>query len=220
LLNANGYPNLKPQVVAPGVQIRSAFNSSDESYNWLTGTSMSAPHVTGLVALMWGAASCLIGDYPATESIIETTATPVPYDDGTGVGIHAPNYATGWGEIDALSAVQAAVEYCGADFSVDAGPEVHHICAPGDVFLDVNVAQISDFVGAVTLGLGAHPDQLSFNYDLNPLTPPGSTVLTLRYTANLPAGSYEIEVSGTSGDLLPICPQVVTKLRSVVHPVI
>jgi len=201
LLNANGYPNLKPQVVAPGVQIRSAFNSSDASYNWLTGTSMSAPHVTGLVALMWSAASCLIGEVAATETIIETTANPVPYDDGTGAGKHSPNYATGWGEIDALRAVQAALEYCGADFSIDAGPEVHHICAPGDVLLDVNVDQISNFVGAVTLGLGAHPDQLSFSYDVNPLTPPGSTALTLSNTANVPAGSYEIEVSGTSGDL-------------------
>ena len=201
LLNPNGNPNLKPQVVAPGVHIRSASNGSNADYDLLTGTSMSAPHVSGVIALMWGSASCLIGNYPATETILETTANPVPYDDGTGGGIHTPNYAAGWGEVDALRAVQAAVDYCGADFAIDAGPEIHHICTPADISVDVNVAQISGFVGDVTLGIGAHPDNLTFSYDLNPLIPPGSSVLTLSNTANVPAGSYEIEVSGTSGDL-------------------
>ena len=74
---------------------------------------MSAPHVTGLIALMWQAAPCLIGDYATTETIIENTAIPVPYDDGNGGGAHVPNYAAGWGEINALAAVQAAISECG-----------------------------------------------------------------------------------------------------------
>lgn len=201
LLNANGYPNLKPQIVAPGVQIRSAFNGGDADYGSMTGTSMSAPHVTGLVALMWDAASCLIGEYAATETIIEITANPVPFDDGTGNGLHSPNYATGWGEIDALRAVQAAIDYCGADFRVDAAPEVHHICAPGDVLLDVNIGQISGFTGEVNLGLGTRPQALSFNYSVNPVSAPGSSVLTLSNTANVSAGSYQIAATGTSNNI-------------------
>jgi len=109
-----GWENLKPQVLAPGVNIRSSTPGSDSEYQggW-NGTSMSAPHVTGLIALMWSAAPCLIGDYATTETIIEDTATPIPYDDGTGGGAHVPNQATGWGEINALAAVQAAVASCG-----------------------------------------------------------------------------------------------------------
>jgi len=109
-----GWADLKPQVLAPGVNIRSSVNSGDSAYQggW-SGTSMSAPHVTGLVALMWSAAPCLIGDYAATETIIEDTATPIPYDDGTGGGAHVPNYAAGWGEINALAAVEAAAAACG-----------------------------------------------------------------------------------------------------------
>lgn len=75
---------------------------------------MSAPHVTGLVALMWRAAPCLVGNYAAPETIIEETATPIPYDDGTGGGTRVPNYATGWGEINALAAVSDASAYCGS----------------------------------------------------------------------------------------------------------
>ncbi|MEJ5308968.1 MAG: carboxypeptidase regulatory-like domain-containing protein [Anaerolineae bacterium] len=109
-----GWEDLKPQVLAPGVNIRSSVNTGDTAYQggW-SGTSMSAPHVTGLIALMWQAAPCLVGDYATTENIIENTATPIPYDDGTGGGAHVPNYATGWGEINALAAVLAAADECG-----------------------------------------------------------------------------------------------------------
>ena len=118
-VNPRGYAHLKPQVVAPGVDIRSSVPTSDTSYEdgW-TGTSMSAPHVTGLIALMWSAAPHLIGNYAVTETLLEETATPIPYASaGTpppGPG-NVPNYATGWGEINAPAAVQAAmalVAYC------------------------------------------------------------------------------------------------------------
>ncbi|MBN1370724.1 MAG: S8 family serine peptidase [Anaerolineaceae bacterium] len=54
----NGDPNvLKPDITAPGVNILSAFSeallgNSDPAFAFLNGTSMSAPHVTGAVALM------------------------------------------------------------------------------------------------------------------------------------------------------------------------
>jgi subtilisin family serine protease len=107
---------LKPQVIAPGVFIRSSVNDSDSSYSFYTGTSMSAPHVTGLIALMVQAAPCLAGDYATVETILEETAVPVPYASG---GSPAPpagnaiNYATGHGEIDALAAVNMALSMCG-----------------------------------------------------------------------------------------------------------
>ena len=101
---------LKPQVLAPGVSIRSSVPTSDTSYEdgW-TGTSMSAPHVTGLVALIWQAAPCLVGEYAATETIIESTAVDLVYNDGSALTpTDFPNFATGWGEIDALAAVNMA----------------------------------------------------------------------------------------------------------------
>jgi subtilisin family serine protease len=81
-INPRGYPYLKPQVLAPGVSIRSAYKGTATTYAYMTGTSMSAPHVSGLIALMWDAAPCLIGDYATTETIIEQTATAIPYDSG------------------------------------------------------------------------------------------------------------------------------------------
>jgi len=117
-LNGGSYPKMKPQVVAPGVYIRSAVGDAygDSGYGFWDGTSMAAPHVTGLIALMWDAASCLVGDYVNTETILQDSTVPIYYDDGMGEGARWPNYATGWGEIDAEAAVFAAIAYCGDSF--------------------------------------------------------------------------------------------------------
>lgn len=114
-LNPADYPWIKPQVVAPGVGIRSAVASGDGDYGYWGGTSMSAPHVSGLVALMWEAGTCLVGDYATTETLIQESAVPIPYETGNGdegPG-NVPNHATGWGEIDALAAVRKAQQFCG-----------------------------------------------------------------------------------------------------------
>jgi subtilisin family serine protease/bacillopeptidase F (M6 metalloprotease family) len=114
-INPSGYPNLKPQVLAPGVDVRSSTADGDDTFEEWSGTSMSTPHVTALVALIWNAAPCLIGEYAITETIMEQTATPIPYPSqcgGEGPG-NVPNMATGWGEINVAEAVALAQSWCG-----------------------------------------------------------------------------------------------------------
>lgn len=109
-----GFPNLKPNVMAPGVSIRSAYDTNDSSYGNMTGTSMSSPAVTGTIGLMWSAAPCIHGNWARTGTILMETATRIPVNTGSpsdGPG-NIPNQATGWGEINALAAVQAAQDYC------------------------------------------------------------------------------------------------------------
>jgi len=119
-VNPGFFPTVKPQVVAPGVNIRSSLSGWDSHYGSWGGTSMSAPHVAGLIALMWQAAPCLVGNYADTENLLQSSAVAIPYPTGCGgegPG-NVPNMATGWGEIDALEAVTQAAAFCGTSWVI------------------------------------------------------------------------------------------------------
>jgi Subtilase family len=93
----------KPDLVAPGVDVLSA--EPGGGYATQTGTSMAAPHVAGVVALMWSANPRLVGDVPRTEEILRTTAVPVTTPRGS---CGDPHSLTGAGLVDAYAAVSAA----------------------------------------------------------------------------------------------------------------
>ena len=109
-----GLLRLKPQVAAPGVNICSSIPTTDASYDCgYSGTSMAAPHVAGLVALMWNAAPCIARNYELTETIIQNTATGLTTTETCGGLSGIPNNTTGYGLINALAAVQTAIAHCG-----------------------------------------------------------------------------------------------------------
>jgi hypothetical protein len=92
---------IKPDIAAPGVNVRSAWNNG--SYNSISGTSMAAPHLAGAVALMWSAAPTLLGDVNSTRTILDQTA--VDTSDLTCGGTAANNNVWGEGKLDAFAAV-------------------------------------------------------------------------------------------------------------------
>ncbi|MCA9867391.1 MAG: S8 family serine peptidase [Anaerolineales bacterium] len=101
---------IKPDVVAPGVDVLSSFPGGTYAYS--DGTSMAGPHVAGVVALLWSADPTLIGDVDRTERILTETARPLGDDlpdallcgDAAGV----PNNVFGYGLIDAYAAIVRA----------------------------------------------------------------------------------------------------------------
>jgi subtilisin family serine protease len=105
---------LKPNISAPGVNVRSTTRTSDTSYGSLSGTSMAGPHVAGVVALLWSARPQLVRDIAATKMLLQNTANPsVTVSGGTQTcgGIPStviPNNSFGYGRVDALAAVNAA----------------------------------------------------------------------------------------------------------------
>ncbi|HEX5691106.1 MAG TPA: S8 family serine peptidase, partial [Roseiflexaceae bacterium] len=107
-VDVDGSERVKPDIVAPGVAIRSAWPGN--SYNTIDGTSMAGPHVAGVVALMWSANPKLIGNIDQTERILIETAQPYTgLHDGCFEGDY-PSNAVGYGIVDAYAAVQAALE--------------------------------------------------------------------------------------------------------------
>lgn len=120
---------IKPEISAPGVNVISSLNSfaNEEDFNStssvefegriypfgpLSGTSMSGPVVTGVVALMLEANPNLS---PAKiKEIIKETARQ---DANTTSNL--PNNSWGWGKISALDAVKRAVELIGLDDKIE-----------------------------------------------------------------------------------------------------
>lgn len=104
----DGSGRLKPDVTAPGVNVRSAWTNS--AYLVASGTSMASPHVAGLVALLIDANPALAGRVDEIEVIIRDTAVPLLTDEGCGgtAGM-VPNNVYGFGRINALAAVQSQI---------------------------------------------------------------------------------------------------------------
>jgi subtilisin family serine protease len=84
---------MKPDVSAPGVSVRSSWNNG--SYHTISGTSMASPHTAGCVALILSAAPGL--DITSIENLLMATAIDL--------GSSGPDYTYGYGRIDCYAAV-------------------------------------------------------------------------------------------------------------------
>ncbi|RKQ88553.1 S8 family serine peptidase [Brockia lithotrophica] len=96
------YGEIKPDVAAPGVNIRSSVPGGGYQGGW-SGTSMAAPHVAGVVALLLQANASLTVDELVT--VLRETAVPLTDDQYPDV----PNNGYGYGLIDAYAAVNSVI---------------------------------------------------------------------------------------------------------------
>jgi uncharacterized repeat protein (TIGR01451 family) len=103
-VTVDGSQRLKPDVSAPGLSVYSSLPGG--GYGYMDGTSMAAPHVAGLIALLWSAAPHLVGQVEVTEDIVRQSARPVVDLTCGGDPDGHPNNVYGWGIADALAAVQ------------------------------------------------------------------------------------------------------------------
>ncbi len=190
---------LKPDVVAPGVQIRSTFHGG--GYAMEDGTSMATPHVAGLAALLRQANPRLTPQ--DIIALIRRTARPVGPDP-------LPNMSYGAGLADAYTAVSTALS---------AGELVGRVTRSGDggpvrsaqvtVTAEANGAAIrvlTDATGAYTVPLRAGTYDVAvsaFGYapaEQHGIVMPDNGHVTLNITLNLlPVGVIFGRLTDASG---------------------
>jgi uncharacterized repeat protein (TIGR01451 family) len=172
----DGSGRLKPDIAAPGTGIRSSvpptldFDGIPDGYTSLSGTSMAAPHVAGLGALLISANPDLAGQVNLLESLISRSALPLTSTLEACGDIPAgfsPNNTFGYGRIDALAAYQQA--------------------SAGDTLLVLDTAVSSPLITAGELLTYT----LTVDHALGN-TPASSLVLT----NTLPAGADFVQASG------------------------
>ena len=212
---------LKPDVTAPGVDILAAQTPDvangirGESFQYLSGTSMSVPHVAGIAALIkeahpdWQPA--------AIKSALMTTARPdVVKDDGTtpadafdmGSGHVVPNLAVDPGLVYATQKEDYDAFTCGTQTPRVSDAECEQLLAAGlpSAAVDLNLPSValSSLVSRRTVTRRVTNVGEAGQYAVEVEAPPGIDVEVTPSALSLGSGetgSYEISFANSSADL-------------------
>ncbi|KAE8812555.1 Subtilisin-like protease [Hordeum vulgare] len=186
---------LKPDILAPGLNILAAATASPDRgpFRFKSGTSMAAPHISGVVALLksvhpeWSQA--------AIRSAIMTTADDLD-DDGNRImdEKHQPAsaFAAGAGQVNATRAVDPGLVY---DMEVrDYAGYVCHLFATLD---DDDDYAVQDIIQDLSLNCKtvAHLSDFELNYPS--IVVPANTTVRRTLTNVGPAGEYTGRLSMT-----------------------
>jgi hypothetical protein len=91
-----------------------------------------------------------------------------------------------------------------SDFTLSASPDSQDICLSNDATYTISVGETGNFEQSVTLSASGNPDGTTLNFSVNPVTPNTPAVtstLRISNTDEATAGSYEIEIMGSAGEI-------------------
>ena len=187
-----GKPNVF--VSAPGVLIYSTYKGG--IYQNMSGTSMAAPFVTGLAALLFAQAP--------SRTVADVKTLLATMSDKIGGGYGADPYGTcsgctwssayGYGRVNAYRALAAGA----MDFSLSLSPSVFTAGFVSSASTTVTVSATSGFADAVDLSVSGVPLGAVASFSPSTVAGSGTAQLTLTVAAALP-GSYDVTVTGKSG---------------------
>lgn len=213
---------LKPQIVAPGGQINSAYpldavDGDGTGYVGMSGTSMAAPHAAGAAAVLLSAVPGLTPDDVRTA--LQNTASPVAWAKAPDIGIPEPVHRQGAGLINIPSAVaesMAGTVVTPAEISLldgDTGPSETHtltILNQSDRIVSYELSHVND---VATTGLNASPYFVGAFADVafstHKVTVHGHSSATVNVTItepDSPGATYggQILISGSNGSALTV----------------
>ncbi|WP_097157957.1 S8 family peptidase [Bacillus oleivorans] len=181
------YDEIKPEVSAPGVNIRSSVPGGAYEGGW-NGTSMAGPHVSAVVALLKQVDASLTVD--EIEEILLNTAIPLTNSEYP----ESPNNGFGYGLVSAFDAVSSVVSGLGKvkgnvteDGDDVTAPVLEHQ-SPAEVFAGMDVplqAQVQDDISVTSVVLRYLKEDGTWA-DLD----------ASRISGDYKAGTYEVTIPG------------------------
>ncbi|GAM14508.1 S8 family peptidase [Mesobacillus selenatarsenatis] len=187
LLGPSPYGEIKPELSAPGVNIRSSVPGGGYEGGW-NGTSMAGPHVSAAVALLLQANSNLRVD--ELEEILMTTALPLTDNAYP----ESPNNGYGAGLLNVFDAVSSVVSGLGKlkgqvtkDGDDSEAPELEH-SQPATVFAGMPLTLEASAVDNISV------TNVELEYQLEDGT--WSSVAAVRTNGDYNNGTYRADVPG------------------------
>ncbi|MGB5057679.1 MAG: choice-of-anchor J domain-containing protein [Candidatus Promineifilaceae bacterium] len=191
----------------------------DAHSRWMGSIGMDG---SGNIAVGYSVSSSSM--YPSIRYAGRLASDPLgtlPYVEGSMIAGTSANGSNRWGDYSAMGLDPAddctfwytnmfaeggnwntrvasfKFDQCGtADFTLTAVPDSQAICVGTDATYDITIGQVQSFPDPVTLSASGFPGGTTANFSVNPVTPPGSSQLTIGNTAVASSGSYTIEISG------------------------
>jgi subtilisin family serine protease len=170
-------------ILAPGVNITSAWYTGNTATNTISGTSMASPHVAGAAALVL-AANPTWTPQQVRDALVANATPDVVTNPGTGT----PNrllYVTG----DSNPPTD--------DFSVSVSPTAGSTTPGGSVTATVSTATTSGSAQSVSLSATGLPSGATASFNPATVTSGGSSTLTIATSASTPPGTYTVTIRGT-----------------------
>ena len=170
-------------ILAPGVNITSAWIGSDTATNTISGTSMATPHVTGAAALLL-ASNPTWTPQQVRDALVANATQNVISNPGTGT----PNR---------LLFVGSGGPPPVNDFSIAVSPNAGTVTAGSSTSATVSTATTSGSAQTVSLSATGLPAGASASFSPSSVTSGGSSTVTFTTSASTPAGSYPVTIVGT-----------------------
>ena len=111
-------------------------------------------------------------------------------------GDGVPNNATPTDQDFALVCYNCAQN---PDFTQQVTPTSLSVCAPTAADYTVNIGSILGYTAPVTLAVSGNPAGTTASFSANPVTPVGTSTLSIGNTGAAAAGSYTLDVTGDAG---------------------
>ena len=179
------------EISAPGVDITSLWVGPDPNtayYATLSGTSMAAPHVSAVAALL----ESLNPGLTASQKFSLMVANTKPYvNDGRNLGSGILNANL------ALAAAGPATP----DFLVSASPGNRIVAVGNSATYDVTVTAFCGFSGTINLSASGLPFGAAASFSPGSVVSSGTSIMTVTTGPGTPVGSYPITITAPEAGL-------------------